>query len=145
MHGASQSFLGLTHRMAEIRQNGRLQVLPSAIRIALLPLSSLTLFRSPPLCPLMPSLPLSLSLFFFSLSCTCTQGFTNTFLLSLTPCLVFSLFQFFCFPFFCPLLSAGEKSVLQQSSPAAADCLYMATSYLVRQVGGWRDAANISP
>lgn len=26
VHGASQSFLGLTHRLAEIRQNGRLQV-----------------------------------------------------------------------------------------------------------------------
>lgn len=26
VNGASQSFLGLTHRLAEIRQNGRLQV-----------------------------------------------------------------------------------------------------------------------
>lgn len=65
VHGASQSFLGLTHRMAEIRQNGRLQVLPSVIRIALLSLSHLShaFFLSPYVlshhhCP-------SLSLFFF--------------------------------------------------------------------------------
>lgn len=61
MRGASQSFLGLTHKMAEIRQNGRLQVLPSAIRIALLSLSlsrshfSHSFFLPLSLCPLMLS------------------------------------------------------------------------------------------
>lgn len=61
MHGASQSFLGLTHRMAEIRQNGRLQVLPSAIRIALLSLISralsfsLRMFSHAIIAPLFPS------------------------------------------------------------------------------------------
>ncbi len=82
----------------------------------------------------MPTLPLSQS-FFSPLSHTRIQGFTNTFLLSLTPCLVLSLFPFFLPRSRLSITPAGEKSVLQQSSPAAADCLYMATSYLVRQVG----------
>lgn len=64
MHEATQSFLGSTHKMAEIRQNGRLQDLASAIRIALVSLISL------------PSLPL-FSLVFFFLFLPHEQGFTD--------------------------------------------------------------------
>ena len=108
---------------------------PQLLRLlCFLSLSSLALFLSLSSRPLMPSLPLARSFLFLPLFFA--QGFTNTFLLSLTPCLVFSLFLFFWLPLPLPITSAGEKSVLQQSSPAAADCLYMATSYSVRQVGG---------
>lgn len=100
--------------------------------------SSLAVFLSFSSCLLMPPLPLSV--FLFSISHSYPQSFTNTFLLSLTPCLVLSLFLLFSlspsFSLSCPLLQPVKKSVLQQSSPAAADCLYMATSYLMRQVGG---------
>lgn len=137
VHGASHRFLGLTHRMAEIRQNGIFQVL-SCIRVALLSLIFM-LFLSLSLCPFMPSLPLSFS---FSVSCTCTEGFSNTFLLSLTLCLVLSLFSVFLAPSLLPITIAGEKPLLQHSSPASGNCGHIIFDETGR---GRRDAANISP
>lgn len=115
MRRASQSFLGLTHRMAEIRQNGRLQILPSAIRIALLSCSHLShLFF---LSPYVLSLPLSKSYLFSSLSHMHTRFNTNTFLLSLTPCPVFSIFWFFWLPLSSPLLQPVKSLCFSSPLP----------------------------
>lgn len=102
IHGAPQSFLGLTRRMAEIRKNGRLQVLPSAIKTALFSLISYTLpffFYVPTWHP-----PLFLSLVFFlfltrahsvSLTLSCSNSLSGSLPLSvlLPPSLSYPLLQ----------------------------------------------------
>lgn len=135
VHGASQSFLGFTHRMAEIRQNGRLQVLPSAIRIALLSLISRTLSFFPFSCPLMPALPLSF-LFFFH--CTHFLALTNT-LSSSLPLSVFLP------PSLLPITSASGK--VCASTVLSCCCRLSLYGHIIfDETGrGWRDAANIPP
>lgn len=92
VHGASQSFLGLTQRMAEITQNGRLQVLPSAVRLSLLSLSAHVL----------ACLHCFFSFFFLSFQYV---HFTITSLIRQTLC----LFPFFWLLLSCPLLYPGES------------------------------------
>lgn len=116
--------------VAKIRQNGRLQVLPSAIRQILL---SLILHTPPP----RPHVLLFSPSFFkcFKLSYTCftnSSAPTSSLFSFLHPSVLVALSLSLSFP----LLQPVKKCVLQQSSPAAADCLYMGTSYLMRQVGG---------
>lgn len=81
---------------------------------------------------------------FYSLSRTCTKGFTNTFLLLLTPCLLLSLFLFFWLPLSCPLLEPVKSLCFSSLSRCCRLSLY--GHIIFCETGrGWRDAANISP
>lgn len=115
---------GLTHRTAEIRRNGGLQVSPSLNRISLQSPSSVAFsFSRRNVLSHLRYFPQS-SLFFF---CFLLQH-AHEALLKLSSLSVFLA------PSMSPIALSSGNSVPQQSYPAAAAS--MATSYLVRQVAG---------
>lgn len=86
----------------------------------------------------------SLPLLYFIIYHMFFRCFTNTFLLPLTTCLHFSFFLCFMPLHFCPL-PQPVKTGCFSNLLLSADSLYMATSYLMRHMGGWTNADNIFP